>query len=211
MSDIDLYYFEEELSYLREKAEYFSKVHPEVASALGIVNGSIEDPEIARLVESVCLLNSGIQKRLDDNYSEFTENILNVIYPDYLRPVPSYSILGVDVDDKAKTKGFIPKGTIFELKEEDVGHCYFKTVDDLVIYPLKISKLNTFVAPFDEVVQDIAPITKNLIELEFTTTDESISCLDLDLDFLNIALRSDSNFSLKIYDEICHNLVDIYV
>ena len=82
MSDIDLYYFEEELSYLREKAEYFSKVHPEVASALGIVNGSIEDPEIARLVESVCLLNSGIQKRLDDNYSEFTENILNVIYPD---------------------------------------------------------------------------------------------------------------------------------
>lgn len=211
MSNIDLYYFEEELSYLREKAEYFSKVHPEVASALGIVNGSIEDPEIARLIESVCLLNSGIQKRLDDNYSEFTENILNVIYPDYLRPVPSYSILGVDVDDKAKTKGFIPKGTIFELKEEDVGHCYFKTVDDLVIYPLKISKLNTFVAPFDEVVQDIAPITKNLIELEFTTTDESISCLDLDLDFLNIALRSDSNFSLKIYDEICHNLVDIYV
>ncbi len=221
MSSIDLYYFEEELSYLREKAQEFAKVHPEVASALGINNGSIEDPQIARLIESICLLNAGVQQRLDDNYSDFTESVLNVTYPDFLRPIPSYSVLGVTVDPKEKTKGFIPQGTLFELKnansskEADLvhgnSHCYFKTVADLTVYPLLLKQVHTYVAPFDDINNITNVIAKNLIELEFSTTDDKVTCLDLGLDALDIALRSDSNASFKLYDELCHNLVDIYL
>lgn len=211
MSNSELYYFEEELSYLREKSATFAKNHPEVANALGLSKDSIDDPQIARLIESVSLLNARIQKRLDDNYSDFTESILNVTYPDFLKTIPSYSIIEVDVDNNAKAKGFIPKGTMFELKDQNIGNCYFKSTDDLVIYPLILNKVSTYVAPFNE--ENIIGSTqaKNLIEFEFNTTEEGINCKDLSIENLDIAIRSENNLSFKIYDEICQNIVDIYL
>jgi type VI secretion system protein ImpG len=211
LSNSELYYFEEELSYLREKSATFAKNHPEVANALGLSKDSIDDPQIARLIESVSLLNARIQKRLDDNYSDFTESILNVTYPDFLKTIPSYSIIEVDVDNNAKAKGFIPKGTMFELKDQNIGNCYFKSTDDLVIYPLILNKVSTYVAPFNE--ENIIGSTqaKNLIEFEFNTTEEGINCKDLSIENLDIAIRSENNLSFKIYDEICQNIVDIYL
>ncbi|MGN1392576.1 MAG: type VI secretion system baseplate subunit TssF [Succinivibrionaceae bacterium] len=211
MFNSDLYYFEEELSFLRENAHNFSKKHPNEAYALGLTKDSIDDPEISRLIESVCMLNARIQKRLDDDYSEFTESLLNVIYPDYLRSIPSFSIIQVDINKDANTKGFVPKGTLFELKDDNSNHCYYRTVHDLEVFPMVIKELNTYTSPFDEVNYIPNNKAKNIIELVFETTDKNLSFLDLDLKNLDILIKPESNFSFKIYDEIRHNLVDIYV
>ncbi|MDD6176523.1 MAG: type VI secretion system baseplate subunit TssF [Succinivibrionaceae bacterium] len=207
----DVYYFEKELTYLKEKSKVFSQNFPDVANALGITKDSVEDPEIARLIESVCMLNGRIQKRLDDGYSDFTESLLNIIYPDFLKPIPSYSIINIDIDDKANAVSLIPKNSLFELRDDNT-HCYYKTVSDLTIYPIKISRLNNYVAPFDE-INNIADLkAKNIIELVFNTTDSSLKISDLNFNQIDLSLKSDStNFAFKLYNEIRHQLVDIYI
>lgn len=211
MSNSDLFYFEEELSYFRERAGVFAKKYPEVASALGINNESIDDPEIARLVESVCLLNSRIQKRLDDDFSEFTESLLRVIYPDFLRPIPSYTLFKVDVAKDANAKAIIPKNSLFEVKDDIGEYCLFRTTRDLEIFPMVLQNVNIYNAPFDE-KNSISRIKANtMLEFEFASTDDSQTLFDMGLDKLDLNIRSSGNLAYRIYDEIRSNVVDIYV
>ena len=85
-------YYEQELGFLRRHSREFSERYPRIAGKLLIGGEVCEDPHIERMIESFALLNSRIAKRLDDDYPEFTEALLDVLYPHYLRPFPSCSI-----------------------------------------------------------------------------------------------------------------------
>lgn len=211
MSNSDLFYFEEELSYFREKSSSFAKKYPEVASALGISDDSVDDPEIARLVESVCLLNSRIQKRLDDDFSDFTESLLRVIYPDYLKPVPAYSLFKVDVNNDANAKAVIPRNSLFEVGEKGGEHCFFSTTRDLEIYPMQLQNVNIYNAPFDESNIVDLPKANTMLEFVFNSTDASQTLRDIGVNKIDLHIRSSGNLAMRIYDEIRINLLDIYV
>lgn len=211
MSNIDSYYFEKELSFFKEKSVSFAKNHPEIANALGINKDGIEDPEITRLVESVCLLNSHIQKRLDDDYSEFTESLLQVIYPDYLKPIPSYSQLSIEIDKKANAKSFIPKYTVFDVSDDSGNHCYYRTTYDLEIFPITLDVLNIYSAPFtaENFINDHK--AKNIFEFVLKTTDPSLTMASMDLEKVDLTIRCDNNSTFRLYDEIKVKLVDVYI
>jgi type VI secretion system protein ImpG len=89
-------YYEQELGFLRRHSREFSERYPRIAGKLLIGGEVCEDPHIERMIESFALLNSRIAKRLDDDYPEFTEALLDVLYPHYLRPFPSCSIARMD-------------------------------------------------------------------------------------------------------------------
>ncbi|MEO7495558.1 MAG: type VI secretion system baseplate subunit TssF, partial [Massilia sp.] len=89
-------YYERELGFLRRYSREFSERYPKIAGRLLIGGEVCEDPHIERMIESFALLNSRIAKRLDDDYPEFTEALFEVLYPHYLRPFPSCSIVQMD-------------------------------------------------------------------------------------------------------------------
>ena len=89
MADELLPYYNRELSYVRRLAAEFAESHPKIAGRLRLSQDAIEDPHVARLIEAFAFLTARIRRKLDDDFPELTEALLNVLYPHYLSPVPS--------------------------------------------------------------------------------------------------------------------------
>ena len=76
------------------------------------------------------LLASRIHKRLDDDFPLFTETLLDVLYPHYLRPFPSCAIAHFNVADAAgqmSKAAVLPRGTVLKSRTISVYVAGFKT------------------------------------------------------------------------------------
>ena len=83
-------YFQDELRYLREVGPEFSRANPEIARFL-MDRGS--DPDVERVLEGVAFLCGRIRQKLDDELPELTANMMALLWPHYLRPIPSMTVL----------------------------------------------------------------------------------------------------------------------
>jgi len=83
-------YYEDELLYLRELGAEFARAYPQAAHLL---SGTSSDPDVERLLEGFAFLTARIRERLDDELPEVTHGLMNMLWPHYLRPVPSMSML----------------------------------------------------------------------------------------------------------------------
>ena len=92
MLDTLLPYYEEELIALRKLSRDFAERYPKIASRLLLDGEACEDPHVERLLESFAFLTARINKKLDDDFPQISEALLSVLYPHFLRPVPSMSI-----------------------------------------------------------------------------------------------------------------------
>ena len=66
--------------------------YPRLASSLLLNGERSEDPHVERMIESFALLAARVNKKIEDGYPEFTEALLNVLYPHYRARFPSCSI-----------------------------------------------------------------------------------------------------------------------
>ena len=109
-----LRYYLSELTYLREMGAAFSDAHPKVASRLELSPDESPDPHVERLLESFAFLTARIQRNLDQQFPEITTALLDILYPHYLRPVPSMTVarFRADPDQGKLTTGYkIPAHT----------------------------------------------------------------------------------------------------
>src|SRR5438067_9753441 len=88
-------YYEDELRYLREVGPEFARVNPDLASRLSDPGS---DPDVERLLEGVAFLCGRIREKLDDELPELTASMMSLLWPHYLRPIPSMSILELRPD-----------------------------------------------------------------------------------------------------------------
>lgn len=93
MSESLLNYFEQELAFIRKDAGEFARRHAGVAKTLGINGDGIDDPQVTRLIESFAFMNAKLQQRLDDNFPQLTDSLLQLLFPHFTRPIPSYSLV----------------------------------------------------------------------------------------------------------------------
>ena len=92
MEDDILNYYERELTFIREMGAEFARKYPKIAGRLLLEPDKCEDPHTERLIEAFSLLAGRIHKKIDDDFPEITEALLNIIYPHYVSPVPSMSV-----------------------------------------------------------------------------------------------------------------------
>jgi type VI secretion system protein ImpG len=142
MRDELLQYYERELTYLRQLGVEFAERHPGVASKLQLEPGKCEDPHVERLLEGFAFLAARIHLRLDDEFPEITEGLLETIHPHYIRPIPSISLVEFHLDpEQGKlTGGFtIPREA--QLYSQPVGGapCKFRTTQPTTLWPLRIT------------------------------------------------------------------------
>jgi type VI secretion system protein ImpG len=88
-----LRYYEAEMRYLRESGGAFAKAHPDRARILGPDRAGERDPYVERLWEGFAFLSGRLQQKLDDERPELTESLVGLLWPHYLRTIPSLSIV----------------------------------------------------------------------------------------------------------------------
>src|SRR6266446_1400822 len=91
-------YYERELLFIRRLAQDFAKQYPAAAGRLLLEPNRSGDPHVERLIESFALLAGRVHQKLDDEFPELTEALLNTLYPHYLAPIPSMAIVQFELD-----------------------------------------------------------------------------------------------------------------
>ena len=89
MRDDLLYYYERELTFLRRMGAEFADKYPKVASRLLLEPNKCDDPHVERLLEGFAFLAARVHLKIDDDFSEISEALLQILYPHYIRPLRS--------------------------------------------------------------------------------------------------------------------------
>lgn len=126
-------YFQDELRYLREVGPDFARANPEIARLL-TDRGS--DPDVDRLLEGVAFLCARIRQKLDDELPEVTSGLLSLLWPHYLRPIPSMSILEFLPEVEAMQSPLrVPAGAAFASIPVDGTQCRYRSCWPTVLRP----------------------------------------------------------------------------
>ncbi len=143
MRDELLEYYESELSWLRQMGAEFAEKYPKVASRLVLGANTCDDPHVERLLEGFAFLAARVHLKLDDDFPEITESLLNVLYPHYLRPVPSMTVVEFAVDPaqgKLTDSLTIPRNSLLLSRPVDGVPCKFRTCYETKVSPVRVTQ-----------------------------------------------------------------------
>lgn len=105
-------YYERELAFLRRMGDEFARKYPRVADRLMLEADRCEDPHVERLIESFAFMAARLHLRLDDDLPEITSALLNLIYPHYLRPIPTMTVVECQIRDELAKRARIQAGSL---------------------------------------------------------------------------------------------------
>lgn len=142
--NLTLRYFDAEMRYLREAGKEFADAFPERAAQLNLDKPGAGDPFVERLFEGFAFLMGRLREKLDDDLPELTEGLVSLLWPHYLRTIPSLSIVELAPDvEQMKLGEVIPAG--FEVMSQPIGPqrtcCRYTTTQPLTLRPLAIESL----------------------------------------------------------------------
>jgi len=129
-------YYQNELEKLREQAVEFSQAYPTIAPQLAQAS---TDPDVERVLEGVAYLSAQIRQKIDDDFPEFAQGLLKQIFPHYLRPVPSATIIQFSPKDILKNYVKVEKGSFIDSAEIDGVSCRFSTASEVDVWPLSVT------------------------------------------------------------------------
>src|SRR5690242_10159792 len=93
MTDELYRYYEQELTFFRQMAGEFAEKYPKIAARLKLdATKESSDPHVERLIEAFCFVAARIRRKVDDEFPEVVESLLNMLYPHYLRPLPPFAV-----------------------------------------------------------------------------------------------------------------------
>ncbi|MFH1095974.1 MAG: type VI secretion system baseplate subunit TssF [Candidatus Desantisbacteria bacterium] len=198
MTSVDNYY-KEELRYLLEDGKEFAKIHPDIAQYLNLDDHRARDPHIERLLESFSFLTARIHKKLDDELPEITHSLLSLIYPHYLCPIPSISILEFSpIKGRISESYVIPQNTMVDSEPvEAIQPCRFQTCYAVNIYPVFLANASI-----------LHEGGENSILLEFTI-DEGIPFPDIRLDKIRLYLFGEPSATYPLYRLLSNEVKEI--
>jgi type VI secretion system protein ImpG len=136
-------YYESELSFLRQMGAEFAEKYPKVASRLVLGPNISEDPHVERLIESFAFLAARVHLKVDDDFPEITESLLSVLYPHYIRPIPSMAVVEFAVDPaqgKLTTALNFARNSVLYSKPVEGVPCKFRTCYDTAVVPVRVSQ-----------------------------------------------------------------------
>jgi type VI secretion system protein ImpG len=148
-----LRYYEAEMRYLRESGKEFAKAHPDRARMLNLDRVGDRDPYVERLHEGFAFLTGRLQQKLDDELPELTEGLVSLLWPHYLRMIPSLSIVELlPLAEKLQRTEIVPPGVPVRSAPIAVPHaagaegttpktvqCPYRTTQPVTLQPLSIT------------------------------------------------------------------------
>ncbi len=190
-------YYQDELTYLRELGDEFALYYPKLAPFLARRGN---DPDIERLLEGFAFLAARIRQKLDDELPELTEGLFSLLWPHFLRPLPSMSILEFTPLASGMTeKKYINRATEIDSLPVDGTRCRFRTCHSVDVFPLVVDSVKLESAGAGAVLQ-----------LKFKTFN-SIPLDTLNLDTLRIFLHGEAFATSNLYLWLLHYLSSVSV
>ncbi|MBL8837452.1 MAG: type VI secretion system baseplate subunit TssF [Alphaproteobacteria bacterium] len=210
MDDL-LPHYNRELEFLRRESAEFAQRFPKVAGRLRLGGDVIEDPHVARLVESIALLNARIQLKLDDDFPELTESLLNVLYPHYLAPIPAMGIVQMSPSDALGGAYDVPGESEFETEPVGGEPCRFRTTQPVKLWPIEIAAITLSGRPFRAPQVPQARGALAVLHVKLRCTGDRANFTELQPDTLRFFLAGPPAQAMPLYEMLTNRLLAVAV
>jgi type VI secretion system protein ImpG len=203
MDNLTLRYFDAEMRYLREAGKEFAHAFPDRAAQLNLDKPGAQDPYVERLFEGFAFLMGRLREKLDDDLPELTEGLVSLLWPHYLRTIPSLAVVELLPDlAHMKRSELIAQG--FEVLSQPIGphatRCRYTTTQDLTLRPLAL----------EAVGRGHTADGRSVLRLRFACgalTDWS----QIDLSRLPLYLNADAPLASALHQALTLNTQALYV
>ena len=199
MDDSILRYYEAEMRYLRDAGKEFAQAHPDRARMLNLDHIGDRDPYVERLYEGFAFLTARLRQKLDDELPELTEGLVSLLWPHYLRMIPSLSILEMlPASETLQRTEIIAAGVqvrstpIAQAPSSDIRRagvrCLYRTTQAVTLQPIRL----TVAAPV------VRHDGRSLIRLGFEI-DHSARREAVDLSRIRLYLHADAPVAFALH------------
>jgi len=176
------------IEYFEEKMLEYGRQHPTQAAAL--LSGH-RCPYTKHLIEAFCFIASHIEDQINDDFNKLAQQLIEIIWPHYMYPLPSSVILEFKPKQGSiKSSQTIKKGTevLSVMIPDDKGFpCKFTTSSSILVRPLNISK-----------VEKIRNEDHDILQLVFSK-NKHITWENIGKQPLKIYLHGDQRIALSLY------------
>jgi type VI secretion system protein ImpG len=204
------FYYEEELAFLRRSGAEFAQRYPKIAGRLQLEANKCEDPHVERLLEGFAFLAARVHLKIDDEFPEIVEALFSILYPHYIRPVPSMSIVQffLDPDQGKMTTGFnVPRGSFLYTAPVNGMPCKFRTCFDATLWPLRVHAAEWKSA--DRLTPPV-PAMNSVAALRLEIhCFQDVTFSKLDLNTLRVFLTGDGGITHSLIELLSNNCIQI--
>jgi type VI secretion system protein ImpG len=212
-----LEYYNRELQFMRETGAEFARVYPRVAARLGLDELECADPYVERLLEGFAFLAARVQLKLDARHPQFTQQLMELVYPGFLAPIPSAAVVEItpDLEEGSLKEGvLVPRGSSLKtpLAKGERTSCEFRTAQDVTLWPLTVTDAKYLSGTGAVSGQGLAvdSRTRAAIRLRLATAG-GISIATLPVDALNFYIKATPGVASRIYEQIHANCIGVRV
>jgi type VI secretion system protein ImpG len=199
-----LNYYERELKYVREVGGEFASEFPKIAGRLGLEEFECADPYVERLLEAFAFMAARVHLKLDAEFPRFTQHLLEIVYPHYLAPTPSMTVVQLtpNLGEGALAAGYrVPRGTALRslLGRGEQTSCEYRTSQEVRLWPLEITHVE-----YTGYVGDLGDVrlparARSALRIKLRAT-AGMNISDLALDDLMLYLRGAEDLPYRLYE-----------
>jgi type VI secretion system protein ImpG len=202
---------------MREMGMEFKHAFPKVGSRLGLETEKCDDPYVERLLEGFAFLAARVQLKIGEEFPKFCQQILSMVYPDYLAPLPSMAVVQVkpDSSDSGTAEGFVlERGTALRsgLGVEMQTRCEFRTAHAVTLYPIEVGKAEYIGSRSSLARMGIKPgrDVSAAVRIEFKTLC-SVPLNEIRMDELPLFIGGSGHIPTRLYEHILNHVCGVSI
>lgn len=205
MDDTLLRYYEQELTYIRQMGAEFAHRYPKIAGRLLLEDDGSEDLHVERLIEAFAFIGARIHKRIDDDFPEIVQSLLNIIYPHYTAPIPSMVMVQFDpIRQNLTEAGYqIDRGTPLFSQPVAGSPCNFTTSMPVRMWPVSVER-----AGFKEPDYSRNDGALLVLEIELASYN-NVPLAQLGWQELRFYLNGQAHHVFRLYELLMNNVLAV--
>ena len=206
-------YYNRELTYMHELGAEFAQRYPKIAGRLGMRGIEVSDPYVERLLEGFSFLTARIQLKMDAEFPRFSQRLLEVVYPNFLAPLPAMAVVQIDgnLNEGSLKAGYeLPRHTLLRgrmIKGEQTA-CEFRTGHAVTLWPIKIADAS--LGPVPAEIAHALPMAARQAKSAITIKLEAVGGArfsEMPLDRLEFFLSGAELHALRVLELVAHHSV----
>ena len=207
MSDALLPYYNRELDAIRRLAAEFALAHPKIAGRLRLSPDSVDDPHVARLLEGVAFLAARVHHRLDDEFPELTDALLEVLYPHYLAPFPSCFVARLAPQSGLQNPASLPSGLVVDTEPVRGERCRYRTAYPVTVWPVEVEAVRLSGLPINAPANPLATGATACLRITLKGLSPEVTFTKLGMDRLRLFLRGAN--AAALHELICGHAISV--
>ncbi|MCC7011413.1 MAG: type VI secretion system baseplate subunit TssF [Planctomycetes bacterium] len=209
MSEDLLRIYDRELRFLQKLASDFAAEQPKVGVRLRIAGEKVEDPHVRRLIEGVAYLNARVRRKLDDQFPELSTGLLSLLYPHFLAPIPSLSIVQFVAKPDLGGAYRVPRGLELDTELVDEARCRYRTCYAVEAWPIRFAGARIQALPFQAPKTPASGDAQSVLEIRLECASPQVRFAELAPERLRFYLNLPQQHAGTLYELLLNDALEI--